>query len=890
MMGASSQAARAGRDFEQALRLALKHYHEPAWLEEHSLLATPYFLGRQTPADQPLARGRALCQALDEAGRALWGENPPRRRDELEAQLPAILRQPGSRRYSYLVLELRYFRRFFRPRRLSDIWESFLGESRAEFYRDVELAISHLGEALLQQLHPTFRLEAPPPPRLLVGRADLLAEVVARLRAGQAVSLSGPGGIGKTTFAQAVAQAYSSASVFWWTVRPTLHDTLGSLLFALGYFLHQQGASGLWRKLLADGGQLTNLEAALGLARYDLTSLTAPPLLCFDEVDRLRTPEAGPPRPAHTQLLEFMDSLRGLVPRLVLGQRAVLDSDHHLTLTGLSVQDIHAWLRQAGVAADPAESRQLTAYTGGNPRLVQLCLALHRPNAPLSHILEELPQASPLPALFERLWARTSAAEHAALQLLAVFRTPAPAVPLQAHAPGLEQLAARGLVIYDESGGVAVWPALREMLLAGLSAEARQAAHQMAALIRLAHAEYTAAAYHLVQAGDYHLAVQLWFPRRQQEIGRGQAGPALSLFQNISRTTLGRREQEALALIRAELKQLTGDLAGGAAELEAIAWPAASELTIQARLLQGQFLNARGFPDDALTTYEAALAVMARVRNQAARVWVRRGRVHVRQRQLQAAWREARLAQLEAENLQALILAEQGDFAAAEAAHQRALALAQELDHAAGAAQVHYDLAALMAQQGRLEAMTTHTQAALSYYEQIGDRFNQEMTRINLAAGYIQARRYADAVEAAQTALAFFEQAAEPYGQAGAAANLAEAYLELGDLAQAEQYAYYVVQREEPHMSAYAFYTLGQVRLRQGRLTDAEQAIASAARQATQHEDRYLLAYCQRALGETLQRAGRPAESAPCFASALTLFDSLGLPHEVATTRQMMEK
>ncbi len=875
-----SQTPPAGRDFQQALRLALKHYHEPAWLEEHSLLATAYFLGRRTPAGLAPARGHALRQVLDEAAHALWGEAPPRRRDELETQLPALLRQPGSRRYSYLVLELRYFRRFFRPRRLSEIWESFLGQSRAEFYRDLDQATTQLGEALLQQLHPTFRLETAPPPPFLVGRDTWLAQTLAQLHAGRTVSLSGPGGIGKTTFGHALAQAWADAPAFWWTVRPTLNDDLGSLLFSLGYFLHQQRPSGLWHTLLADKGRLTNLEAIMGLARYELTSLPAPPLLCFDEVDRLRLPEADGSSPAHTQLLEFIDGLRGLTPLLLIGQRPVLDGDYHLALTGLSAQDVHAWLTEVGIKASREESRHLTSYTGGTPRLVQVCLALHRPDTSLSQTLEELPQAAALPALFERLWVRTNAGEHAALQLLAVFRGPAPAESVRAYAPGLPQLAARGLVSYAEPGGVTVWPAMRETLLAGLSAEARQAAHQMAALIRLAHAEYTAAAYHCLQAGDPRLAVQLWFPHRQQEIARGQAAPALAIFQAISRTALGRREQEALALIRADLHQLKGDLAGGAAELDAIVWPTGSEMAIQARLLQGYFLNARGFPDEALTTYAAALATAARVRQQTTRLYIRRGRVHVRQRQLDEAWREARLAQLETENLQAVILAEQGQFAAAEAGHGRALALAQELGDAAGAAQAHYDLAALMAQQGRLEAMLTHTGAAMRYYEAIGDRFNQEMTRINLAAGYIQARQFPAAVEAARAALTFFEQAAEPYGQAGAAVNLAEAYLELGDLTQAEQYAYYVVQREEPHMSAYAFYTLGQVRLRQERLTAAEQALTSAAEQATRHGDRYLLAYCERALGVTLQRAGRPAESETHLAAAAALFEALGMTHE----------
>lgn len=878
-------------DFEAHLKTALKHLHHPEKLEELSPLSSVYFLGAalgDATHFPPGARGRLLSQALQEASQRLWGEAPPRSRAELEAAMPDVLRQPGSPRYSYLVLELRYMRRFFRPRRLPDIWEEFLGESRAEFYRDLDVAVHQLGQALLERLRPTLRPEEPLPPPPLFGRATALAVCQQRLQAGQTVSLAGAGGMGKSSLGQALAQEWQSGPVFWLTIRPMLNDNLSSVLFALAYFLHQQGASHLWRKLLADAGRLDNPALALSLLRYDLAELRQAPLLCFDEVDRLRPAERDTAQPEHRQLLEFLDSLRGLTPLLLIGQRAILESHYHLALEGLHTADLADWFAQVGVQAGPNELEALHQYTHGNPRLTQLCLLLLQAGDSLGAALKGLSSDVALQALFDRLWTRTDADEHRWLEFLAVFRSPAPLDSVPLARPALESLLARGLIVVDGTGGYALWPALREMVGAELSAESREQAHLRAAWLRSAHAEYTAAAYHYWQAGRPAEAIQVWFPQRQQAIARGQAGAALTIFQNISLNQVGSAEREALALLRAELKQLQGDLAGGAADLAAVPWTTPSEISSRARLLQGYFQNARGYPDAALSTYADGMALVARLLNQLAQYRGRRSRVYIRQRQLEDAWREARLAQYEVENLQAIIQAERGDLNEAEAAHKRALATAVELGHEAGVAQTHYDLAALSAQQGRLQEMLEHTAEAMRYYERIGDDFNLEMARINLAAGYIQTQQFSQAALAAQIALRFFERARDPYGLAGAAANLAEAYCELGDLAQAEHFAFYVIQQEERHMLPYAYFTLGRVRQAQGRIEQAVAALLTCAQVAEANADRYLLAYAQRALGAAYRAQGQEETAAAAYARASGLFEELGLADEVRVTRQQL--
>ena len=126
------------KSFTKQLKLALKKYHDPFWLGEESPLAAPYFLGAaltQNGGSQrdPTVRGNALQKELSATAEILWGNEAPHDRAEIEAALPVILQNPGSNQYSYFVLELRYFQRFFKPRRLSDIWDQFLGQSRAEF-------------------------------------------------------------------------------------------------------------------------------------------------------------------------------------------------------------------------------------------------------------------------------------------------------------------------------------------------------------------------------------------------------------------------------------------------------------------------------------------------------------------------------------------------------------------------------------------------------------------------------------------------------------------------------------------------------------------------------------------------------------------------------------
>ncbi|MCA9870446.1 MAG: hypothetical protein KC487_08745, partial [Anaerolineae bacterium] len=256
-MAAKPQASRAS-SFSEHLKQALQLIDQPAQLGSQSPLAAPYFLGealRDVDAT-PEARGQALRAAIDRCLATMWGGPLPD--DGREMLDTALGDEDQGGRYDCLILELNYLNQRYRPvpRNQAAIYHDILHISRPTHDRHLRNAIANLATLLLQQLRPAVRPEQPIAPPALIGRDRLQRQVLDDLQAGKAISLTGPGGIGKTSLAAALADDWISPAVFWYTFRPTFNDQLESLLFALGYFLHSQGASALWHQLVADGGRI----------------------------------------------------------------------------------------------------------------------------------------------------------------------------------------------------------------------------------------------------------------------------------------------------------------------------------------------------------------------------------------------------------------------------------------------------------------------------------------------------------------------------------------------------------------------------------------------------------------------------------------------------------
>jgi tetratricopeptide (TPR) repeat protein len=441
----------------------------------------------------------------------------------------------------------------------------------------------------------------------------------------------------------------------------------------------------------------------------------------------------------------------------------------------------------------------------------------------------------------------------------------------------------------DGLAGVALLPALREVVYAEMAVETQEELHAQAAQIRAERGEYTAAAYHLQRAGQPEAAIELWYPQRSHEIQRGQAGAALALFSQISQRRLAPRQRKELLLLRSELLQLMGEPAQIIDELAQIEWPLDDAATSEAKLRWGQALEAQGQPAAALDLYQAGLDAVTQVLRQGAQLRVQRSLTHVRQREMQQAHHEANLARFHVETMLGVVHDESGDYATALAHYQSALAVAQDANYPAGIAQTYHYLAMLAGRRQELKQALAHFEQAMAFYEQVGDLVNRENVRSNLASAYIQARRFAAALQPAELAMRFFQAMGNPFRTAQNASNLAEAHAELGNLDEAQHFAELVLQQEEPHSHPYALYTLGTVYKTRGDWAMAEHSYDQSRQIAEMNDDTYLLAFALRALGEVHLAQHREADAAIRLAQALNLFQRLNIDEEVRQTEAVVQ-
>ncbi len=234
------KASKTADAFARAVEVALERSADATWLGERSPLAAPYFLGAALDEADALSFsgcGLALRRVLQTAAQTL----DPKAREILDA---SFFKRKLTLNNAGIALSL--------------------NKSEATYYRNRVAAIDALARAVMARIAPPLRAEAPVAAEM-IGREGILAEVLDALNGGGSVSLTGAGGLGKTTLAVAVAGRWPGGppNVFWHTIRPGLNDQAASLIFALGYFLRGLGAPNTWRQVVADGGS-TPAARALG--------------------------------------------------------------------------------------------------------------------------------------------------------------------------------------------------------------------------------------------------------------------------------------------------------------------------------------------------------------------------------------------------------------------------------------------------------------------------------------------------------------------------------------------------------------------------------------------------------------------------------------------------
>lgn len=854
--------------FQQELLVALEHFTEPAWLGKHSPLATPYFLGehllvRQTEDDSAISRGHALQKLLWDTAQTL-------------------VDQEDDGKYLYRILDLT----FFRPKSLSQVLYE-LGISKSTFYRPAHRprAIQKLEQALIHRLKPALRLEEPPNRQQPIsGREGVIKTCLQKLENGEAVAITGNSGTGKTMVGVQLTVHWAPRPVFWFTVRPGLNDQPSSLLFSLGYFLQRQGVSGLWLQLVADPGKGYG-EIEMGMLRRDLMCFqSAPPLLCFDEVDLLKPADVE----AHRQLLAFFESLCGLAPVLFMGQQMPVETDWVQALEGLPLDETRKLLAENNVQLSAADLTTLQSYTHGNPRLLKLFITLQSSGESLADVLPRISASPSLEALLNRIWQRLSEPERNQLAALAVFRRPAPR-DAWSDPEAFETLVSQNLVQMDEQSGVNLLPAFKAVIYHLLAPETREALHLEAAAIRAAHSEYTAAAYHYIHGGQPEKAIWLWYTHRQQEMDQGMGRAALELFASLSRNQFSDTEREILVLLRSELRLLVGDYNDIKPDLYATLWRN-PVLKGRASRIQGGVAYERSRFEEAIQSYREGLDSLSTIGGEMALLHKDIGKAYWQKRDLEQGWREALLARYEVEHLQGDIQEAMGNYVDARRYYEEALSLAEELGYVEGKGKTSNNLAWVLFRLGEIESANEQWDKASHCYQQVGRLTWQAGIKINQAISYTDTGRPQKAIPLLKEALSVFESLGHARGNALAAYNLAEAYLSLEDIDTADQFAWLAIQQEEVSLMPASFNVLARIRLSQQQLAEAEFFCSKSLALAEQNQNLLSLGYSWRTLGEVRLAQHQTAEALAALEKATATFQELDLTAEVETTQAILQE
>lgn len=853
--------------FCDAVETALKHFNEPVWLGENSPLATPYFLDNAAEfyaqeANTAVRYGKALQQLLRQAADIV---------SERNARFGDLWRD---------LVQLRYFNTTTQSEQQIIL---DLNTSLAAYHRHRGAAIAEIANELIRLVKPALRIESPSTPAILVGRQTLLDSAMAVLQQGKAVMLSGPGGVGKTSLGATLVQTFAPQTSFWYTLTPGLNDSLNSITFALAWFLHGQGASTLWSQLVADKGEVKP-TVALNLLRHDLTSLQEKRLLlCFDEIDLLRPSEIA----AHTQLVPFLESLLELAPILFIGQKAIIGTHFHLTVPGLAEDEIEHMLNESGIALIPNEIATLQQHTLGNPRLLELFIAyyrlLYRQGVSVKEVFDTFAQQPALETLLRRIWLHLNETEKYLLELLAIFRSPVPRTVWNDHAQqsGIDQLIRWHLVQEDEQHTLRLLPAIRSAIAETLlAAEEKELLHLEAATIRSQYGQFSAAAWHFVNAGDNQSALQLLHQHKDEEIDQGQAETMLTILKSISQRTLKKEEQENLVLLRAELQKLLGNYDAARASLQSTYW-SVPFLNAQRWRLEGDIAELRGETRRAQDAYRAGLETVEKSLGEAAYFHRDLGYLYTNDVDFERADYEIARMRHEVANLEGFRFEMSGDLPNAERAYQEALQLAREIRYPYGEANTQNNLGRIYGWQRQLSKAESEFQSAIDFFRNTGRLNKLASATYNLALARRLAKAYQSALSPAKEALLIFEQLEENYGCAVSLALLAESYLGLEDLAQAEHFAQRVIAAEQTSCLPDGLRTLGEAKLKTGDSRMAEQYIQQSLEIARHNQNQILEAYALRSMSEVYVKLGELNKSEEYLTLATTLFRKLGLDVEI---------
>jgi tetratricopeptide (TPR) repeat protein len=311
---------------------------------------------------------------------------------------------------------------------------------------------------------------------------------------------------------------------------------------------------------------------------------------------------------------------------------------------------------------------------------------------------------------------------------------------------------------------------------------------------------------------------------------------------------------------------------------------------LHAQYLRGSLLEMQGQIDQALSVFRDGLrAYETQQPRTAALMRATAGYVHYRQRDMDAAMKQALQAQAEATDFRGMIEMQRGQFDAARAHFDEAMQLAAQAgDNRALGAGILSRIGALEWQRGNLDEAMRALRESIEIHEKLGNTWQGLFARMNLAAACIVASEPKRALAEAEPALSIATAMQHAYLIAGLSVNAGEACLKLGRLDEAERHATHALQQEEESSRPHALIVLGMVQRERGQHDQAAATLRMAVETAQVIQDVFAEANAWRELGLALKAHDVPA-SLNAFDHAIALFNELGLSNDIERTRQMTQ-
>lgn len=862
--------------FYKSVEWALKNYKNAAKLGEQSPLATPYLLGTMQ-----LQTAKSNSDAYEERGKLLQ-----QMIRQGIAQMNGGADDERSREQNVLT---KYY-----IDGLSEVAAlDHFSMSKFPFHRLRRSAVEQLADSLIYELQPAVQLENPPQTASpFYGREAERKQCALALAQNKLIWINGPSGVGKSAFGGSLAESWQSERVFWLTIHIGLNDHVQHIAFALGYFLAECGYPALWQECIADAA-IVESERLLPVIRYALEQLQQqgePVLLCIDDIHLLqRTQNAD-----HEQILRLFTSLRSLTPILFMGQRAITDGDEFYPLAGLSPDVMSQWLRNVGFSPTEQQFQSLYTYTQGNPRLIELLLALHKRGVSFEDLLSHLRQTPGIEFLVERIMNSLTADERSVLIELSIFRSAAPLDiwPKKKAREAFAELRALRLITQLDQGQVTLHPVFRDVLYRAVPTDTLKALHKWAAEVFESRGAYTNAIHHWAAARMMEDAIALWKQYGTDEINRGKAYAAYQIFSQIESPNLPSELKGDTKIILAELERFLGNPKQALSTLESIVTQTPLG-AIETANIQGEIQNDLGEFDNARNSFAAATRDGVQlIELQLARAYRGQAWAHIRERQLDQALDDALRARYEVENVQGYVMENRHDYEKAVAHYEAAFALAEELAHEGGLARTGLNLARLYGWLGKYDSALRFQYRSEQSYKRLHKPMSLIGSLINHAFLQNSMGNYQSTIDLLSEAEEMANSLPEvlpTWPQALIAQNYAEAYLGLGELDQAEDAVRKAIDFEEEGVLSDAYRTFGEIMHQRGKWERAEEFIRNSITmlETSDEPDQFLLGYAWRALGKLYDATGKAEQASEALVTAVELFREINLEHEVMRTEAL---